>query len=69
MVIFLVSFVSSCCPEAHKKPNPPSRRGKGEKFKVSLLLGERFRERFFRYGEKSVLPLFLNAWRINFSVA
>jgi hypothetical protein len=29
----------------------PTREGR--KFKVSLLLGERFRERFFRYREKS----------------
>jgi hypothetical protein len=38
-----------------RKPNPitPFPTREGGKFKVSLLLGERFRERFFRYREKS----------------
>jgi hypothetical protein len=40
----------------NEKPNPltpfPTREG-GRRFKVSLLVGERFRERFFRSREKS----------------
>jgi hypothetical protein len=41
--------------KAHEKPNPltPFPMRKGGQFKVSLLEGERFRERFSRYCEKS----------------
>jgi hypothetical protein len=41
--------------KSHEKPNPltPFPTREGGKFKVSLLLGERFRERFSRYREKS----------------
>ncbi len=40
-----------------RKPNPltPFPCREGGKFKVSLLLGERFRERFFRYRESELL--------------
>jgi|GEM_PF-4830822 hypothetical protein len=40
--------------KSHKTPNPltPFPTREGGKFKVSLLLGERFRERFSRYREK-----------------
>jgi hypothetical protein len=45
--------------KSHEKPNPltPFPTREGGKFKVSLLLGERFRERFSRYREKSGLKL------------
>jgi hypothetical protein len=41
--------------KSHETPNPltPFPTREGGKFKVSLLLGERFRERFSRYREKS----------------
>jgi hypothetical protein len=41
--------------KSHEKPNPltPFPTREGGKFKVSLLKGERFRERFSRSREKS----------------
>ncbi|MEH2066140.1 MAG: hypothetical protein V7K50_28410 [Nostoc sp.] len=45
--------------KSREKPNPltPFPTREGGKFKVSLLLGERFRERFSRYREKSDKPM------------
>jgi hypothetical protein len=43
--------------KSHETPNPltPFPTREGGKFKISLLLGERFRERFSRYREKSAM--------------
>jgi hypothetical protein len=54
--------------KSHEKPNPLTpfptfaqrlEEREGGKFKVSLLLGERFRERFSRYREKSGIYMLL----------
>ncbi|WP_196518717.1 hypothetical protein [Nostoc sp. WHI] len=45
--------------KSHETPNPltPFPTREGGKLKVSLLRGERFRERFSRYREKSAKPI------------